>query len=58
MLFDNQFRFNVGFYRYTYKDLQIDFWNSAREFAATPSDLENSGDLSTMAIASRNTMAA
>lgn len=28
-LFDNQFRFNVGFYRYTYRDLQIDFWNSA-----------------------------
>lgn len=28
-LFDNQFRFNVGLYRYQYNDLQIDFFNSA-----------------------------
>lgn len=27
-LFDNQFRFNVGLYRYQYNDLQIDFFNS------------------------------
>jgi len=28
-LFDNQLRFNIGAYHYKYKDLQVDFFNSA-----------------------------